>query len=122
MTTNKELRGLAEKAGSGYWYEAGELLYHDSRSGEAHGLHHDEDGFIVAASPATVLSLLDENEALQAENEKLRKDAERLQWVTENWFYQTLDGTWIFSFDESWDAGKHLDLRAAIDSAMEKKA
>lgn len=77
MTTNTKLRELAEKAGSGDWYESDELHYHDDRSGEAHRLHSDEGGFIAAVCPATVLALLDENEALQAECENLRKDAER---------------------------------------------
>lgn len=75
MTTNKELREMAEKAGSGHWYEVGELRYHDDRSGETHGLHHDEDGFIAAANPATIMALLDSYEDLRIECEKLRKVA-----------------------------------------------
>ena len=81
MTTNKELRELAEKAASGAWYEPGDLLCHDNRSGDTHGLHHDDDGYLAAASPATVLILLDEIERLQAECEGLRKDAERIEWL-----------------------------------------
>lgn len=73
MTTNKQLRELAEKAKLGSWFESGDLRYEDARSGYMHGLHHDEDGFIAAASPDRVLALLDENEALQAECEALRK-------------------------------------------------
>lgn len=73
MTTNKELRELAEKAASGVWYEPGDLLCHDNRSGETHGLHHDDDRYLAAASPVTVLALLDEIEALQVECEELKR-------------------------------------------------
>lgn len=35
----------------------------------------------AACSPAAILSLLDENAKLRAENERLRKDAERYRWM-----------------------------------------
>ncbi|WP_172402822.1 ead/Ea22-like family protein [Pseudomonas putida] len=102
MDTNKmrELKELAEAAGSDEWYAAGDLRYCDDKTGETHGLHHDDSRFIAAASPATVLALLEEIERLEsakgdpigsfdnhmeymqenirlkADNEALRKDAE----------------------------------------------
>lgn len=97
MDTNKmrELKELAEAAGSDEWYAAGDLRYCDDKTGETHGLHHDDSRFIAAASPATVLALLAEIEStearlhdvavlcatveqerdqLKAENEALRED------------------------------------------------
>jgi len=88
----EKLKALAEKAVSGNWYEAGELRYHCSRSGDTHGLHHDEDRFIAAASPDAVLELIAtlqdykrgaEVEAklgdeARAEVKKLRAEVERL--------------------------------------------
>ena len=71
MTTNKKLRELASKAASGHWYEAEELCYHDYRAGELRNLHPDEDEYIAAVSPETVLALLDEIEALQTKCWKL---------------------------------------------------
>lgn len=65
MADIEKLKALAEKAGPGSWYEAGELRYHCSRSGDTHGLHHDEDRFIAAASPAAVLELIAEVERLR---------------------------------------------------------
>lgn len=61
MDTNKmrELKKeLAEAAGSYEWYADGDLRYCDDKTGETHGLHHDDSRFIAAASPATVLALL----------------------------------------------------------------
>ena len=69
MADIEKLKALAEKAGSGNWYEAGELRYHCSRSGDTHGLHHDEDRFIAAATPDAVLELIAEVERLR---EKVR--------------------------------------------------
>ena len=61
-----ELRRLAEMASPAYeWYAPGDLRYADDKTGEVHGLDHDDDSFIAAAGPATILSLLDELEALQ---------------------------------------------------------
>lgn len=75
MDTNKmlDLKALAEAAGSDEWYAAGDLRYCDDKTGETHGLHHDDGRFIAAASPAAILALLAEIERLKAENEKLRQ-------------------------------------------------
>ncbi|MDM9601359.1 hypothetical protein QTN23_17720 [Pseudomonas shirazica] len=104
MDTNKmlDLKALAEAAGSDEWYAAGDLHYCDDKTGETHGLHHDDGRFIAAASPAAILALLAEIERLKAENEDyksgqdryeqiiedlkaeneaLRRDAERYQWL-----------------------------------------
>lgn len=69
MTIDKaKLKELAEKACPiGEWYSSGDLRYADDKAGEIHGLHHDDDSFIAAASPATVLALLAEIEQLQAQ-------------------------------------------------------
>ncbi|MDG9927434.1 MULTISPECIES: ead/Ea22-like family protein [unclassified Pseudomonas] len=93
----QELRRLAEKATPLVdWYKPGDLRYDDSKTGEVHGLHHDDDSFIAAAGPAAILSLLDEIdrlsfepakhsrrliEQLRVEVEVLRLDAARWQCV-----------------------------------------
>src|SRR5690554_7807379 len=93
MTTNKELRELAEKATQGAWGEdgvyvcttitAGETIYVQTWNAVAESHQESNAQFIAAANPATILALLDENEVLQAECEKLRKDAERIEWLEE---------------------------------------
>lgn len=55
-----ELRRLAEAAMPGDWFKAGSLLCFDVKTGESHGLNVEDDRFIASASPAAVLSLLDE--------------------------------------------------------------
>ena len=71
MEVNKEeLRRLAEKCvPEAEWFKAGHLDHSNIDSSAAR--------FIAAANPAAILSLLDENAQLRAENERLRKDAER---------------------------------------------
>ena len=55
---------------------------------------------------------------LSVERDALCADAERLDWIEENWFYKAYDDQIIsFRFNEMWDAGQHADLRAAIDAA-----
>lgn len=100
-TVNKQaLRALAEKAtpgpwvrdegndvsvsedgDEGYWewQEAGPAQFHDMR-GEQAGADAD---FCAAANPDTVLALLDEIEALQAERERLRSIISDLQEAIE---------------------------------------
>ena len=80
-----ELRRLAEAAMPGDWFKAGNLLCFDVKSGESHGLNVEDDRFIASASPAAVLSLLDEcdkaeaeRDAALAELEACRRDADRL--------------------------------------------
>lgn len=107
MNDYTELKRLAENA-LGDWFESGELRYED-RSGYMNGLHHDDEYFIEAANPATVLALIADRERLEravsealglidgqteilyqrrhmigqleSEVESLRKDAERYRWL-----------------------------------------
>lgn len=93
-----ELRRLAEAAMPGDWFKAGNLLCFDVKTGESHGLNVEDDRFIASASPAAVLSLLDqcdkaeaERDAALAELEACRKDAERYRWLrTADWWSSPL--------------------------------
>lgn len=83
MTTNKQLRELAEKATPGPWHESNGLgiVIDEIDCGTVCETHEDDahDGrLIAAANPVTVLALLDAHEALQAECERLRKAIRRL--------------------------------------------
>lgn len=65
------LKALAEASGLDQWYSAGDLRYCDDKTGEIHGLHHDDSRFIAAASPAMVLALLAEIDRLDRESQNL---------------------------------------------------
>lgn len=86
MDTNKmrELKELAEAAGSYEWYAAGDLRYCDDKTGETHGLHHDDGRFIAAASAAAILALLAEIERLKAENEDYKSGQDRYEQIIED--------------------------------------
>jgi hypothetical protein len=86
MDTNKmrDLKALAEAAGSDEWYAAGDLRYCDDKTGETHGLHHDDGRFIAAASPAAILALLAEIERLKAENEDYKSGQDRYEQIIED--------------------------------------
>lgn len=73
----EELRRLAEAAKIGDWFKAGDLLWFDGKTGESHGLNVEDDRFIAAANPATVLALLDELEEQRLEIEGLDALRER---------------------------------------------
>lgn len=113
-----ELRRLAEAAMPGDWFKAGNLLCFDVKTGESHGLNVEDDRFIASASPAAVLSLLDqcdkaeaERDAALAELEACRKDAER--------YRQLRDGSgWPAVFDNPDDPEplRGNDLDAAMRS------
>lgn len=101
MTTNKQLRELAEKATPGTWWidshghrmsanggsetvfiaseKMGEAKRHPETGNLSHWPNDWDASYIAAANPERALALLDEIEALQTECEKLRKDAERYQ-------------------------------------------
>lgn len=107
----QKLKTLAE-ASLGEWYESGELRYEDRKSGELHGLHHDDERFIAAANPAAVLELINElkvallqlevqrelaakryteRDQLKAENERLQRFetaykefSDKTEWVRPN--------------------------------------
>ncbi|MFT8234689.1 hypothetical protein ACLNBI_24480 [Pseudomonas guariconensis] len=71
MTIDKaKLKALGESSGLGEWYSAGDLRYCDDKTGEIHGLHHDDSRFIAAASPATVLALIAEIDRMEEEFDK----------------------------------------------------
>ena len=102
MSTNKQLRELANKADSECWYEVGEIQYYN--------VHHDEDRFICAVSPENILALLDENETLQAECGNLEEALVAIQKAS------TLKGVHITGAQ----AGAALGRIAAIcDIALE---
>lgn len=85
MTVDKvELRRLAEecvKHGDN-WYE--------SRNMAAFPEFHEDQDFVIAANPSTVLAILDDcqkaeakRDAALADLEACRKDAERYRWIRE---------------------------------------
>jgi len=101
MTTNKQLRELAEKATPGPWWidshghrmsagggsetvfiaseKMGEAKRHPETGNLSHWPNDWDASFIAAANPATILALMDSYEALQAECEKLRKQLESVK-------------------------------------------
>jgi|SRR5690554_4135257 len=90
----------------------------DRPSGDAH--------LIAACDPDTIRALLEERDALQAENERLRKDAERYLWLRERWGRITetyyVDSGRIVEIGtepdgEGWDIEPET-LDAAIDAAL----
>lgn len=87
----QELRRLAEMASPAIeWYVPGDLRYADDKTGEVHGLDHDDDSFIAAAGPATILSLLDELEEAQSGLKhshaiRLKKTIETLEAERDRW-------------------------------------
>lgn len=157
MTTNKQLRELASKATAGAWWIDSHghrmsangglvtVFIADDRMGPA--TRHPDTGnlsrwpndwdasYIAAANPERVLALLDAVEALQAECEKLRKDAERIEWLED----QTKKSRTGISFDyhryaedgyvvdhgyrfmrRHFVSGFKDSLRTAIDAAMQE--
>lgn len=63
MTIDKQdLRRLAEASKFGAWFKSGDLLCANQKTGESHGLNVEDDRFIAAANPSTILALLDELE------------------------------------------------------------
>lgn len=59
----EKLKAAAEKVTSGEWYEPGDLRFEDRKTGDLHGLHHDDEYYIAAANPAVVLELIADNES-----------------------------------------------------------
>lgn len=133
-----ELRRLAEVAMPGDWFKAGDLLCFDAKTGESHGLNVEDDRFIASASPAAVLSLLDqcdkaeaERDAALAELEACRKDAERYQWLRDQhdvlsgkcWVATHQKGGWV-SLDSAVlgvEREIELDLDSAVDAAISQE-
>lgn len=66
MADITKLKALAETVTAGEWYEPRDLRFEDRKTGELHGLHHDDEYFIAAANPAAVLGLIEsEQEAIE---------------------------------------------------------
>ena len=96
------------------------LAYLDANRGYWYGAHELADGttyepgvdFIVECNPATVLALI-------AEVERLRADAERYRWLTEDPGYNRphLNGKAVYV---NWFGTKQA-LDAAVDAALEKE-
>lgn len=54
--------------------------------------------------------------AAPAQKEPGLTDRQRIDFISDEWFYTDGAGNVSFCFSEIWDAGKHKDLRAAIDA------
>ena len=87
----------------------------------------DTSNFKEVFESPKVKALTAQVAALKAENGSLRKDAERLDWVEHQDFYdlsfavlvdQPSDGMIAVSIGEGWHLGNNL--REAIDAAMAK--
>lgn len=120
-----ELRRLAEAAMPGDWFKAGNLLCFDVKTGESHGLNVEDDRFIASASPAAVLSLLDqcdkaeaERDAALAELEACRKDTDRYRWLrTADWWSSPL--CVVRNPKEQAKPGTDCPSRDRLDSAID---
>lgn len=139
MTIDKEkLKALAEEAGKTTgWYQVGSFGLSEV-SGKA------EQAFIAAATPETILALIAEIQHLQdlvsewrrsspvlpsrasaaiidqlkADNDALRKDAERYRWLMSGAVY---NGT--LGIDDGWIDFEFKDeAQKAIDAAIAKEA
>lgn len=128
----QDLRKLAESQAQEPWFKQGQVRYHCKRTGEAHRIHHDDDAFIVAASPATVLALLDEIATLEGLYHMHRETEERqmielkAEVAALRMDKARLDSGCIVTWDrdefgEEYETERRgLDLRKRIDAAMEK--
>lgn len=59
---------------------------------------------------------------LHAENEALRKDAERMDWLRDNWFTMSSNYQGCITFqtgEKRWSEITEAELDAAIDAAMQ---
>lgn len=152
MTTNKQLRELAEKATPGPWCWDGTVYGYDAEN-EAPWLIQERGGdvvitggikcskanaeYIATVSPEVITALLDENEALQAECERLRGLLRDTASVAIAMLYDSHKADVLAEFkvpelEAVVDASKHLQSHrvehvyrrawdAAIDAAMEKE-
>lgn len=114
MTDNTELKRMAEACVAAGEYLPGEAWEEDRSYCQAEVAFLE---FAPVATPAAVLALITERDQLKAENEALRKNAERYQWLREarSGYIEVVE--WI---------GPHAtgmtgeDLDALIDAAMGK--
>lgn len=86
---------------------------------------HDQN-YLELADPTTILGLLDERDALLAERDSMKKDAERYRWLRR---HATLDGGSDYHFPEvhAWEYKEGAEpneqygsLDTAIDAAMQE--
>lgn len=59
--------------------------------------------------------------AVTAERDRLRDDAERLEFIEKHWFYEEESGRWAFMYGEDWNK-QGLTFRDAIDAARASMA
>ncbi|EOZ0486022.1 ead/Ea22-like family protein [Pseudomonas aeruginosa] len=114
MTEHVELRRLAALAHpDAEWFIARNLDHPNIDKPAA--------SFIAAATPKTVLALLDEIDGLKAENEALRKDAERWRYARTILPYEVIQDAQKDL--ESWNVGvseaENKRCDEAIDAALE---
>lgn len=72
---------------------------------------------LLRESAAELESLLARAEAAEAECARLRQDAERLQWLVDNWTPQIIPLTWNYKAARELESS---NLRAYIDAAIEE--
>lgn len=104
-----DLRELAVANGMNIWAESPAIW--------------EQDGYNppVPAVLVEVVRKSDAEAALRAQAEEvaaLRADAERLDFLERAWFFKSSEGYIEFAFNECWDAGRHDNLRAAIDAHL----
>lgn len=124
MTVDIEKLEALAKASAGEWYEVGELRYEDRKSGDLHGLHHDDERFIAAANPAAVLELTQKIRDLQSSVSGLKTGYEAYERVNaelraENKRLKTKLETVRCLFGSAVPSDEQLDI--AIDAAMSKE-
>lgn len=138
MTDHAELRRLAKAATPGEWrVQTGcswRRIGTDNGDGDVlRPCTHPHDGwpdieapvenleYIAAANPKTILALLDEIDRLKAENEALRKDAERWRYARTILPYEVIQDAQKDL--ESWNVGvseaENKRCDEAIDAALE---
>jgi hypothetical protein len=84
--------------------------------------------FIAAANPAAVMALIAERDQLKAENESLRRDAERYRWLRETEVWDDAcdeismkENIWIVESREEVINRTGDDLDRSIDFMIDKK-
>ena len=135
MIDIKELRRLAQAATPGEWKHIYKEGWHHAKV--VRDCEHSNSGaickipnssrvddtdplanllFIVAANPSAIMSLLDHIEQQQAEIARLRKDAERLDWLDRQGFAY---GFQDIHEGNRWEIyGGYMHLRDAIDCGI----
>jgi hypothetical protein len=78
----------------------------------------NDDDIKALRTAADMQGLSQEFAELVAERDAAVDDADRMDFISNEWFYKDMLDRIAFSFNESWNAGQHESLRAAIDAAM----